>query len=114
MRELSLGERQLAVLAMAVAQQPRLLLLDEPTVHLDLHHQVQVMDLLRKLAADEQVTVLAVLHDVNLASYFVPRLLLLDHGRLVADGSPAAVLTADRVREIYRVDPRFVAATGAA
>ncbi len=112
-RELSLGERQLAVLAMAVAQQPRLLLLDEPTVHLDLHHQVMVMELLRALAADEGVTVLAVLHDVNLASHFVPRLLLLDHGRLVADGSPAVVLTAQRVHDVYGVDARLFGLAGA-
>ena len=103
-RELSLGERQLAVLAMAVAQEPRLLLLDEPTVHLDLRHQVAVMELLRDLARDHGVTVLAVLHDVNLASHFVPRMLLLDRGRLVADSRPAEVLTSERVRDVYGVD----------
>jgi iron complex transport system ATP-binding protein len=107
-RELSLGERQLAVLAMAVAQAPRLLLLDEPTVHLDLHHQVAVMELLRDLASRDGVTVLAVLHDVSLASHFFGRLLLLDRGRLVADGTPADVLSADRIRDVYRVDPRYV------
>ncbi len=107
-RELSLGERQLAVLAMAVAQTPRLLLLDEPTVHLDLRHQVAVMELLRDLATRDGVTVLAVLHDVSLASHFFGRLLLLDHGRLVADGAPAAVLSAERIRDVYQVDPRYV------
>jgi iron complex transport system ATP-binding protein len=111
-RELSLGERQLAVLAMAVAQQPRLLLLDEPTVHLDLRHQVTVMELLSRLAADEEVTILAVLHDVNLARHFVPRLLLLDHGRLVADGTPAEVLTGQRIRDVYGVDGRLFGLTG--
>ena len=107
-RELSLGERQLAVLAMAVAQAPRLLLLDEPTVHLDLRHQVAVMELLRDLATRDGVTVLAVLHDVSLASHFFGRLLLLDRGRLVADGAPSDVLSAERIREVYRVDPRYV------
>ncbi|CAN5774378.1 ABC transporter ATP-binding protein [soil metagenome] len=112
-RELSLGERQLAVLAMAVAQGARLLLLDEPTVHLDLHHQVAVMGLLRDLAQRDGVTVVAVLHDVALASHFFARLMLLDDGRLVADGSPAEVLTAERIRTVYRVDPAFVAVAGA-
>ncbi|HUR17225.1 MAG TPA: ABC transporter ATP-binding protein, partial [Candidatus Limnocylindrales bacterium] len=107
-RELSLGERQLVVLAMTVAQGAQLLLLDEPTVHLDLRHQVEVMQLLADLAQRDGVTVLTVLHDLSLASHFFPRLLLLDEGRLVADGPAGAVLTPDRVREVYRVDPRFV------
>jgi iron complex transport system ATP-binding protein len=107
-RELSLGERQLAVLAMTIAQGARLLLLDEPTVHLDLRHQVEVMQLLADLARDDGVTVLAVLHDLTLASHFFPRLLLLDKGELAADGPPAVVLTGDRVREVYGVDPRLI------
>ena len=74
-RELSAGERQLVVLAMAVAQGARLLLLDEPTVHLDLRHQVAVMELLAGLAARDGVTVLAVMHDRHLARHFFPRLL---------------------------------------
>jgi iron complex transport system ATP-binding protein len=106
-RQLSLGERQLALLAMAVAQDARLLLLDEPTVHLDLRHQVAIMRLLREIA-DAGVTVLAVLHDVNLARHFMPRLLLLDGGRLVADGPPPAVLTAERIGAVYGVDAALV------
>lgn len=111
-RELSLGERQLVVLAMAVAQAPRLLLLDEPTVHLDLRHQVTVMELLRDLSARDGVTVLAVMHDVNLAAHFFARLLLLDRGRLVADGPPSEVLTPERVRAVYGVDPQLVSIPG--
>ena len=79
-RELSLGERQLVVLAMTIAQGARLLLLDEPTVHLDLRHQIEVMELLRDLAQRDGVTVLAVLHDIGLASHFFPRLILLARG----------------------------------
>ena len=107
-RELSLGERQLAVLAMAVAQAARLLLLDEPTVHLDLRHQVTVMELLRDLAVRDGVTVVAVMHDINLAAHFFDRLLLLNQGRLVADGRPGEVLTPDRIRAVYGVDPALV------
>ncbi len=107
-RELSLGERQLVVLAMAVAQQARILLLDEPTVHLDLRHQVAVMELLRDLSARDGVTVLAVLHDIVLARQFFSRLVLLDHGRIVADGAADDVLSESNVRAVYGVDPRLV------
>lgn len=107
-RELSLGERQLVVLAMAIAQGAPLLLLDEPTVHLDLRHQVAVMDLLGDLARRDGVTVLAVLHDIALARHFFPRLLLLDGGRLVADGPPAEAVTTDRIRDVYGVDPAII------
>jgi iron complex transport system ATP-binding protein len=107
-RELSLGERQLAVLAMTVAQGARLLLLDEPTVHLDLRHQVEVMELLRDLARRDGVTVLAVLHDMTLVRHFFPRLLLMNRGRLVADGPPDEVLTGDVIQEVFGVDPRLL------
>jgi iron complex transport system ATP-binding protein len=107
-RELSLGERQLTLLAMTVAQGARLLLLDEPTVHLDLRHQVGAMELLRDLATKDGVTVLAVLHDLSLASHFFPRLLVVDDGRLVADGTPQQVLTPQTIRAVYGVDPAVV------
>lgn len=107
-RELSLGERQLVLLAMAIAQSGRLLILDEPTVHLDLRHQIAVMELLLDLNRRDGVTILAVLHDLGLAAHFFERLLVLHQGRLVADGLPVEVLTATRIREVYGVDPRFV------
>jgi iron complex transport system ATP-binding protein len=108
-RELSMGERQLVLVAMAVAQGGRLIILDEPTVHLDLRHQVEVLSLLTRLTADG-LTVLAVLHDLPLAAHFFPRLVLLDEGRVVADGAPDDVLSPSRIREVYNVDPRFVPA----
>ena len=107
-RELSMGERQLVLVAMALAQSGRLLVLDEPTVHLDLRHQVDVLSLLGRLAIDDGLTILAVLHDLPLAAHFFERLILLDEGRIVADGIPADVLTPGRIREVYGVDPRFV------
>ena len=107
-RQLSLGERQLVVLAMTIAQGARLMLLDEPTVHLDLRHQVLVMELLKSLAEDDGVTVLAVVHDVRLAAHFFPRMALLDDGRLVGDGAPDAVLTDEAIREVFGVEPKLV------
>ena len=107
-RELSLGERQLVLLALAVAQAAPLLVLDEPTVHLDLRHQVGTMELLVDLNERDGTTVVAVLHDLGLAALFFPRLVLLDAGRIVADGSPAEVLTPDRIRETFGVDPAIV------
>lgn len=109
-RELSLGERQLVLVALAVAQAAPLLVLDEPTVHLDLRHQVAVMELLADLNEHDGTTVLAVLHDLSLARHFFPRLAVLDGGRIVADGPPGRVLTRERVRAVFGVD---VALTGA-
>jgi iron complex transport system ATP-binding protein len=107
-RELSLGERQLVLLALAVAQAAPILVLDEPTVHLDLRHQVEVMELLADLNARDGTTILAVLHDVGLAAHFFPRIVVLDHGRLVADGPPADALAEERIREVFGVDPALV------
>ena len=107
-RELSLGERQLVLLGLAVAQAAPLMLLDEPTVHLDLRHQVETMELLIDLNERDGTTILAVLHDLNLAAHFFPRLLVLDGGRLVADGPSAEVLTPDLVRDVFGVDPELL------
>ncbi|MFN8630710.1 MAG: ABC transporter ATP-binding protein [Chloroflexota bacterium] len=107
-RELSLGERQLVLLALAVAQEAPTLLLDEPTVHLDLRHQVEAMELMRDLNDRDGTTLIAVLHDLALAAHFFPRLVLLDHGRLVADGTPDEVLTDARIREVFGVSPALV------
>lgn len=107
-RELSLGERQLVLLAMAIAQAAPVLILDEPTVHLDLRHQIEVMELVADLNAREGTTIVAVLHDLGLAAHFFPRVVVLEAGRLVADGPPSEVLTGDRIRETFGVDPAFV------
>jgi iron complex transport system ATP-binding protein len=110
-RELSLGERQLVLVAMAVAQRTPILVLDEPTVHLDLRHQVEVMELLVDLNRRLGITVLAVLHDIALAAHFFPRLVVLDRGRIVADDAPGAVLAGSMLRAAFGVDPlRFVRA----
>jgi iron complex transport system ATP-binding protein len=107
-RELSLGERQLVLLALAVAQAAPVLALDEPTVHLDLRHQVEVMELLVDLNERDGTTILAVLHDIGLAAHFFRRIVVLDHGRVVADGPPAESLGPDRIRDVFGVDPALV------
>ena len=101
--ELSGGERQRVFLAMCLAQQPRLLLLDEPTSHLDLGHQLSILDLIRDLNRQTRMTVVAVFHDLNLAAEYCDRLVLLDQGRVVAAGTPADVLTTEAVRNVFGV-----------
>ena len=107
-RELSMGERQLVFIAVAVAQSAQILVLDEPTAHLDIRHQVDVMELLVDLNRRDGTTVVAVLHDLALAAHFFPRVAVLSEGRIVADGSPAATLGPDRIRSVFGVDPALV------
>ncbi|HEY4634065.1 MAG TPA: ABC transporter ATP-binding protein [Candidatus Limnocylindrales bacterium] len=107
-RELSLGERQLVLIALAVAQAAPILVLDEPTVHLDLRHQVSTMELLVDLNERDGTTIVAVLHDLSLAVHFFPRIVLLDGGVVAGDGPPGTVLSPDRIREVFGVDPGFV------
>jgi iron complex transport system ATP-binding protein len=100
--QLSGGERARALLARALAVEAPLLLADEPLAALDPAHQIEVMALLRAEAA-RGATVIAVLHDLTIAARWCDRLLLIDQGRLVADGKPRDVLTADRIRSVYSV-----------
>ena len=108
-RELSLGERQLVLVAMAIAQDAPIVVLDEPTVHLDIRHQVDVMELLADLNDRDGTTVIAVLHDLNLAARYFARIVVLDGGRVAADGPPADSLAPHRIREVFRVDPALLA-----
>jgi iron complex transport system ATP-binding protein len=107
-RELSLGERQLVLVAVAIAQAAPIVILDEPTVHLDIRHQIEVMDLLVDLNERDGTTVLAVLHDLNLAVRYFPRVVLVANGRVEADGPPADVLSAGRIRDVFGVDPAIL------
>mgnify|MGYP005844416359 CR=1 FL=1 len=99
--ELSGGERQRVVIARALAQQPSLLLLDEPTSHLDINHQTSILDLIAAIGRDEGLAVVAVFHDLNLAAQYCHRLLVLRAGRVVAEGPPRAVITVENVALAY-------------
>ena len=98
---LSSGERQLAFIARALAQAPLLLFLDEPTSHLDIRNQVALLEMTARLNREKGLTVVMILHDLNLASRYCHRLLLLDKGRLCAEGPPARVLTPETIRDVY-------------
>lgn len=102
LRGLSGGERQRAWLALALAQQPRVLLLDEPTTFLDLRHQVEVMEVLRRLNA-HGLTVVAVLHDLTLAARYASRIIGIVDGRVAFDGPPATVLDAATLERVFGI-----------
>ncbi len=99
--ELSAGERQRALIAKALVQQPQLLLLDEPTAHLDIGYQTDILDLIRSLNIEKQLTVICVLHDLNLASQYCDKLLLLDKGKIVGFDSPQEILKYDILERIF-------------
>jgi iron complex transport system ATP-binding protein len=104
--ELSGGERQRAIIAMALAQQPEFLLLDEPTTHLDIQHQVEVLAILQALNRQHQIAIMATMHDLNLAAMYFDRIVLLDHGRIVSTGSPAEVFSEARLRQVFQTGLR--------
>ena len=101
---LSGGERQRVILARALAQEPRVLLLDEPTAFLDIKHQVAVYDLIRQLSREQGLAVVAILHDLNLAALYCDRLALLKAGRVFCQGTPDQVLTYANVKAVYETE----------
>ena len=101
---LSGGERQRCMIARALAQQPSVLLLDEPTAHLDINHQIEILDLARRLTTERGLATIVVLHDLNLASQYCDQLVLVSQGKVVAEGRPHEVVTEARIRVAYGTD----------
>lgn len=101
---LSGGERQRVWIALALAQEPRVLMLDEPTTYLDICHQIEILELLRDLNRRLGITVVMVLHDLALAARYSGRVIVLKDGAVVAEGPPQAVLTRELIREVYEVE----------
>ncbi len=100
---LSGGEKQRAIIARAILQNPELLLMDEPTNHLDIRHQIEMLELARRM----EITVVVSIHDLNLAATFCDRLILLDKGEIVAAGPVEAVLTEERIRQVFNVNAKI-------
>ncbi|MNS58062.1 Iron(3+)-hydroxamate import ATP-binding protein FhuC [compost metagenome] len=101
--ELSGGQRQRVALGKVMAQQPRVLLLDEPTTYLDIRYQLQFMELVSEWQKDEDLTVVAVMHDLNLASMYCDRLIVLQEGSIAAEGTPQDILTPETLRRVFEV-----------
>jgi len=102
--ELSAGERQRVLIARALAQEPKILLLDESTVFLDLKHQARFMALLHQLNAEQNLTVMFVTHDINLGAQNSEKIIMLASGKIYAIGKPADVITATNIKEVYDVN----------
>lgn len=106
--ELSGGEQQRVLLARALAQKAPLLLMDEPTTHLDLQHQVSLLNLVRELAVEQNLAVLLILHDLNLASLYADRVLLMVDGVVFAEGTPGEVITSENLAAVYKIPVQVI------
>ncbi len=102
--EISGGEKQRLVIARALAQEPKILLLDEPTAHLDINYQVETLELVRRLCVEQDLIVLIALHDLNLAVQYCHRLILLNRGIIQSQGIPETVVNSNTIKEVYGVD----------
>ncbi len=100
--EMSSGERQRVIIAKALAQEPVLLFLDEPTSHLDIGHQIQILDLLKRLNRKNNLTIVMVIHDLNLAGEYCNRIALLNEGGVFKEGAPSEVLTYQNIEAVYK------------
>ncbi|WP_456478289.1 ABC transporter ATP-binding protein [Geoglobus ahangari] len=104
--QLSGGERQMVLIAQALVREPRVLLLDEPVSNLDIRNQLEILELIREVTEEREVTTIVILHDLNLAARYADRLVVLNRGKVYASGSPREVLTTDLLPEVYGVEGR--------
>lgn len=102
--EISSGERQRVFIACALTQEPKVILLDEPVSNLDIQHQIQVLSLLKNMCIKENMTVITVLHDINLACEYSDSVIILNHGKLEYMGHPDEVITEDNIKNVYDAD----------
>jgi len=101
------GERQRVIIARAIAQEPSILLLDEPTLHLDINHQFEILDLVKRLSNQEGLTVVIVSHDLPMVTKYCDRMVLIHDHRIFAEGHPAEVLTRENMRTAFNIDAVF-------
>ena len=101
---LSGGEKQRVLIASALAQQPKIILLDEPTNALDLHHQIAIYQIFKKLQRNQHLTIIVVTHDINLAAQFCDRMIMIGNGRVISDGIPEKVLQFQLLQETFGVN----------
>ena len=102
--ELSGGERQRVIVARALAQEPKIMLLDEPSSYLDINHQVEIFDLIKRLNSERDLTVVIVSHDLNMSAEYCDRLILLKNGQVYKDGTPKEIITEANIREVYEAN----------
>ena len=102
--ELSQGEKQRVLIARALAQEAKIILLDEPTSHLDIKHQVEINELIRRLNREKNLTVVHVSHDLNLAAEYCHRMVLLHRGSVFSSGTPSAVITEENIQQVYETE----------
>jgi iron complex transport system ATP-binding protein len=106
--EVSGGEAQRALIARAFVQQPEILLLDEPNTHLDIKNQLIIFDLLKKLNKDEQLTIVSISHDLNLAKHYSNRVILMKKGKIEFDDLPNLVLTESNIKKVFDVETKII------
>ncbi|MBW2975044.1 ABC transporter ATP-binding protein [Candidatus Woesearchaeota archaeon] len=104
MDELSSGERQRVLIAQCLTQEPKIILLDEPTSHLDINHSIEILDLINGLNKEKKITVMTILHDLNLAAQYCDRLILLEKGKVFCSGPVEKVITAENIKKAYDID----------
>lgn len=108
MSELSGGQQQRVMIARALAQQSGIMLLDEPTSKLDIRHQLEVMNIIKNLSSEKQMLSIIVMHDLNLASRYTDKIVMLKSGVVASSGDPVTVLTKENIRDVYGVDAKVV------